>query len=676
MKQDGRNRSRLLTTVASILGINLCFVILALIGMTITASLSNESPKPRLLYTPTAQVIRPPIENHEIQISGQSQDVNQRFQDLVTNQNLILSTQTYANQSEDNSSIAQTDPQTSFPLKEYKPGDIQSFTIKNIGTGVQSSIQAQLHYIGQHTFFWIKNGLAYDVKALQIMAMTFDQKIYPTTRAIFGKMLKNGQEAEIPIHILYTNGLGSTTAGYSSTGLIHFYKSTNDITNPYMIFLNADEVHLDQDYSYGVLAHELQHIIHRTYDKNEEIWLDEGLSEFATSINGYPLGSFVEEYTKDPDISLILWPGEDGNSTPHYGASYLFIKYLWGRFGNEAIKKLVNNPVHGLTSIDQLLDQFSDDKPSENLYPKADDLFLDWIVSNYVYHQGMVKEKYTYPSEEQTPDISATDKIHTCPSSWLTRTVNQYAVDYIDIACYGRYSIRFEGSMETALFPVHAHSGMYSVWARPLPAESQFTRTFDFSQVSPPINFNYWAWFDLEEDQNFVYLLVSTDGKTWRVLHSPDGKALTSRNSYFDWGYNGPSKGWIFEQVDLSSFSGQRIQLQFRSTGNAGASNSGFLLDDISIPQIGYDNNFEKNADEWQGRGYLRVMDAVPQTYRLAIIRPRTFMGVIPVNLDKDNAIDIPLMLNDRVTLVVTATSRLTPIPAAYRLKLSSIPDK
>ena len=82
-----------------------------------------------------------------------------------------------------------------------------------------------------------------------------------------------------------------------------------------------------------VLAHEFQHMIHWNQDRGEELWLNEGLSEYAQEVAEYaPDIMFAYSFLADPDLSLTTWSAEPGANGPHYGASYLFVAYLAQRF--------------------------------------------------------------------------------------------------------------------------------------------------------------------------------------------------------------------------------------------------------------------------------------------------------------------------------------------------------
>ena len=106
------------------------------------------------------------------------------------------------------------------------------------------------------------------------------------------------------LYVLYARGLGSSIAGYFSstdeyTPGVHKYSNAHE-----MFMLNADNTGLNEDFTYGVLAHEFQHMIHWYRDRNEETWMNEGFSDLAMFLNGYDVGGTDQMYVIDPDIQL------------------------------------------------------------------------------------------------------------------------------------------------------------------------------------------------------------------------------------------------------------------------------------------------------------------------------------------------------------------------------------
>ena len=71
-----------------------------------------------------------------------------------------------------------------------------------------------------------------------------------------------------------------------------------------------------------VLAHEFQHMIHWHNDRNEETWVNEGLSEFAQEVAGYePDTIFAEVFAQNPDTQLNTWGAANDDNGVHYGSA-------------------------------------------------------------------------------------------------------------------------------------------------------------------------------------------------------------------------------------------------------------------------------------------------------------------------------------------------------------------
>ncbi len=199
------------------------------------------------------------------------------------------------------------------------------------------------------------------------------------------------------------------------------------------------------------------------------------------------------------------------------------------------------------------------------------------------------------------------------------------------------------------------------------------TRPFDFSNFAGPLTLTYWTEYDLEEDYDYLYLLASTDGENWQILTTPSGTADDPSGNSYGWAYTGNSQGWIQEQVDLSQFAGQEIQLRFEYVTDAAVHGEGLLLDDLSIPEIGYSADFEQDDESWQAEGWVRLENVLPQTYRLALITKGDQINVQYLDLGADNRVEIPLSLGaevDEAVLVVSGTTRFTRQKAAYRFSI------
>jgi hypothetical protein len=203
-------------------------------------------------------------------------------------------------------------------------------------------------------------------------------------------------------------------------------------------------------------------------------------------------------------------------------------------------------------------------------------------------------------------------------------------------------------------------------------SDMTLTREFDFGGVSGPINMSFGMWHDLETDYDYVFLEASTDGETWEILTTPSGTDEDPSGNSYGWGWNGQTNGWVTEEVDLSKFAGQTVQVRFEYITDAALNGEGFLLDDVQIDAIDYQEDFEAGDGGWEAAGFVRVENTLPQTYRLTLISKGDTTTVTQIPLNPDQTAEIPLSLSsgEEAVLVVTGTTRFTRLPAAYEIEI------
>jgi hypothetical protein len=205
----------------------------------------------------------------------------------------------------------------------------------------------------------------------------------------------------------------------------------------------------------------------------------------------------------------------------------------------------------------------------------------------------------------------------------------------------------------------------------------RLTREFDFRDVSGPITLNYQIWYDLEEDYDYVFLEISTNGKDWRIIRTPSSTSENPSGNSYGWGYNGLSGNggtWIEETVDLSGYAEEIIQIRFEYITDAAVHGEGLLLDSVSVPEIGYFSGFEEDDGGWAAEGFVRVENSLPQYYRLALIHLGPTPSVEYLALSEGNQLELELNAkgdgNYPAVLVVTGTTRFTRQKADYRIEL------
>ncbi len=566
------------------------------------------------------------------------------------------------------------------PVKDMhrRVGEREAFWVTNVDTAQNFQVNTRLAAITDHAYYWIEEGVEYSEEELNRLAEEFEEEIYPTNHAFFGTEWTPGVDEDPHIYIIYAEGLGESVAGYFSS-VDEYHPIAHKYSNAHETFmLNADNISLVDQYTYGVFAHEFQHMIHWYRDRNETAWLNEGFSELATLLNGYRfLGGFDTLYAQDPDLQLNDWPNEPSQTVPHYGASYLFVTYFLDRFGKEATQALVADDLNGLASVDNVLLKLEILDPSGGHYLDGDDFFLDWVITNFIKDEHTQDSKFQYHNYPEAPLFKATETVDGCPTNPISGDVHQYGVDYVQIQCEGDYVLTFEGQETVPLLPADPRSGKYAYWSnKGDQSDMTLTKEFDFQQLTGPLTLQYWTWYDLEEDYDYLYVEASVDGENWTILKTPSGTDEDPSGNSYGWAYNGLSNGdgsWILEEIDISEYAGKRVHLRFEYITDAAVNGEGFLVDDLAIPEMGYSVDFEDGQGGWKGDGFVRVQNVLPQTYRLALIQLGRSPGIQYLTLSDDNQINLPLRFGEGVEkqiLVVTGTTRFTRQKATYEFQI------
>lgn len=568
------------------------------------------------------------------------------------------------------------------PPSPYQVGDTRKFWVMNSDTTENYQVDTTLRNITPHSYFWLQDGIDAKDSDIRALMTAFEDKIYPTDRRFFGSEWTPGVDSDPHIYILYVRGVGASTGGYYSTP-DEFNPLVRKYSNAAELFVfNADGESLTDEYTYGTLAHEFQHMIHWYLDRNESTWLNEGFSEVAAFLNGYTVGGVDFSYAQHPDISLPDWtslsdcPDITG---AHYGQSFLFLTYFLDRFGDQATQALVKDQANSLASVDDVLKSLGITDKQSGKPVTADDLVLDWMATLYLGDGSVADGRYVYHNYPSAPHVEATQKIDHCPGSPLEGSVSQYGPEYIEISCAGDHELSFVGSTVAQVLPAKPHSGKYAFWSN-TGDESDMTLThnFDFSKLSGPIQLSFWTWYDLEKGYDYLYLEASRDGQHWDILKTPSCSDKDLSGNAYGCGYTGTSGGgqpphWISESVDLSTYAGGSVQLRFEYVTDAALNGEGLLLDDVSIPAAGYAADFEADDGGWQANGFARIENSLAQTFRLLLVgkgKDRTTVQPVDISPDQTATVHVSLASGDTATLIVTGTQRFTRLPAAYTIEV------
>ena len=123
------------------------------------------------------------------------------------------------------------------------------------------------------------------------------------------------------------------------------------------------------------------------------------------------------------------------------------------------------------------------------------------------------------------------------------------------------------------------------------------------------------------------------------------------------------------ESIDLSAYAGKQVLLRFEYITDAALNGEGLIVDNIRIPEIDYATDFENGLDGWDARGFVRLQNVLPQSYRVLVVRVGSGVSVEEVNLDERMAgsLTVTASEDEDVYLIVLGTARYTRQKTTYQ---------
>lgn len=603
-----------------------------------------------------------------------TEEVNDTLDTLITLQNAVIPSADLLYLAERYEGKKGIPLQLTMPPVNYEVGDRLEFSKINTDTNVSSRITAVLRYASDKLYFWVEEGVYIDREEMLKALDVFENRIYPTNQEFFGTEWIPGVDNDPHLYILYAGDMGRYLAGYNSSAdtvlpLAHENSNAHE-----MFYLNSDVLSLSDSYTLSVMAHEFQHLIHGYHDSNEEIWVNEGFSELATLLNGYSAGGFDYYFSFDTDVQLNDWSTDSNANDVHYGASFLYMTYLLDRFGEEITKEIVADPRDGFGSIEYVFLQNGLNDPLTGKTITADDFFIDWTIANLMNDAGFDDGRYVYNIYPSAPEASLTETLTSCDGVRLNRTVMQYGTDYIELDCPGEeIELRFSGSASVPVLPISSGNNRFMWSNRSDSSVTRLSREFDLTSVSAPITLRYQTWYDLEVDYDYLYLLTSVDGENWQIVPTPSCSSTNLTGNNYGCGYNGSSGGWITQEVDLSEYAGGKVYLSFEYVTDEAVTAEGFLIDEIQLDALGYAADFEEDDGGWVTEGFVRINNAIPQTFLVSVVDTS---GIAPVQkfsigAGEELALKLaPQRYGESYIVIVSGSTRFTRQAASYQIDL------
>ena len=503
--------------------------------------------------------------------------------------------------------------------------------------------QFELRLVTPHAYWYVEEGLSVRQRDLERSAEIFEEDIYPRVTAIFGEEWSPGVDNDPHLNVISARLRG--VAGYYSSG-DEYPKSVSPFSNQReIIYVNTSVLPVGSPSYLEVLAHELQHAAHWASDPTEETWINEGLSELASSLAGYRPNS-GRQFLRSRPISLVHWPLSSLASGTSYGAASLFMHYLWEHYSNgEDLRALVSQKEDGIAGIDAYL-------KASGYQESFRDVFRDWAVANFLDEE---RGAYSYGDFQVQANVLA----FVDGFSQFTSEIPQYSVEYVELTSMeGPIRLRFQAPTVATLLPTDV--GPQGCWWSNSgdSISSTLTRSIDLAGTNRA-TLSYQVWYNLEEKWDYAYVELSVDGgRTWQILETDNTSPENPIGISYGPGYTGDSGGWLTESVDLSPFAGRtEVLLRFQYVTDDTLNGAGVCFREISVAEAG----LNAASDGWEAEGFILTDNRVRQDYIVQVIQVGEENRVTTLVLDDNNTGELAIAAPQDWERLVVAVAALAP---------------
>lgn len=299
-------------------------------------------------------------------------------------------------------------------------------------------VTARLRYKGDHTLLYVETraeGPNVPDGLIDEIGDRFDDQTYDVDRAAFGGETDVDANGRVIVLMTATVNALNTESSVAQGGILSgfffgidllFHPTLNPFSNDAEIFYSvvpdpdkefgAAEIGGDEVAGFldGVLAHEFQHMINagQRLEKNaafEVVWLDEGLSHYAETLNGV---SFAGSTDLQNSLRSALWLQKpyahsvvaNDDNLEQRGAAWLLVAYLVGHYGEGILRDLVAGPLTGIPNVENAADtsfQF---------------LFYRFTAALLLDGQGMATDPFF-----DFPDIDLRQRFQAAKQFWAGR---------------------------------------------------------------------------------------------------------------------------------------------------------------------------------------------------------------------------------------------------------------
>ena len=491
----------------------------------------------------------------------------------------------------------------------------KTYTLRSLGENIEVWVADDISYIDD------REDPVVTQEQVDLMRDEFDSNIYPTDTNFFG--MPDSHTGENSMLVDW---------GYFEEG---YYEPEDDIERVIMLVDNVrDEQFYDEEYPfyvagfysptyqdyfdrniitidthkweerlesiyYGVVAHEFQHLIHDDNDPYETTWVNEGMSDFAEFLCGYGHPeSHVEFFLQHPENSLVEWDDQYSADTgpetlADYGQTYLLTLYMFDKYGQEFIKNLAQDTDQGFTSVNKILNIYGTGIDFGELFRRFS---IAVAIDSYMPGEGI----YEFDSIDVNVDFEVAQEYDKdgvpawggdykiLEDAAKIQNITFDGVDFLPIKWMVVDDPLAESDPGEVLWGNEGHG-----------IDNEIIFEVDLTSVTGAA-LNFDTFMDIEEDWDAGFVQVSTDGGyTWTSLendYTVDDTEfpinVQAPEIYYNLpGLTGYSDEWINMEFDLTPYTGQEVLLSFRYMTDMAYNDTGWFIDNISIPEIGYYND-------------------------------------------------------------------------------------
>ncbi len=504
-------------------------------------------------------------------------------------------------------------------------GDEQSFELSS-----GQSIAASMVYANADVTFWVEMGADFDIDDVRRAANRFSREILPRVTEVFGELQDPGIDGDGRLAVLHVADLGGAAGEFIARDLLPAseFEGSNERE---MIYMALDSLAIGSENYLATLAHELQHLLDFQVRQNTPLWMAEGMAQVAERVAGFDQVIADDDYLSNAAVPLNDWNVSQLDDR-HYGASYLFLTYIYEQYGADSMTDLMESKLTGMAAVDALARSRGSD---------LDQLIGDWLAAIALDDASIGEGKFVFESDDlgRACPVIRPDKT---PFK-NTASLPQFAPRYYEVEGTGPIKITFGGNDLIGVIPDLPYRGEYIWWAgRADNSASSMTRSFDLSDVSGA-TLEYRVWFDTGFDDGGTVQVSIDGGTTWDLVEGRRSGEISLATSYSIPAYtgtsgNGAEPTWIRDEIDLASYTGEpEVLIRFEFTTDLFEGRIGFAVDNVEIAELGYFDGAEEESD-WQLEGFARTNNRLPQPWTIRVIQPGAPNPVTAVAVEEGSA--------------------------------------